>query len=436
MPNYGWYLTQLSTLIYVPFFATLAGTGITQQVDFELVRKFALMGVFDGLSGTFMVLGGVHTSGTLQVLLGQAVIPVTMMLSVMLLRKQYHMLQYLGATTIVMGIVLDKVVGTNVPADSMDQNKPVFNFIFCLALLPQALSTVFKEIAFRGFDGDLDVNVLQFWVAVFQVVVNFCGMPIYTLKVLGPQQVPLEEMSSIAVGGSRCLFFAEDQVITNCGLPDEKPCDNCSAAFAPVFLYLAFNLTMNIFAVLVIKHGSAALSFLVSTLRMPLSALAFGSTLIMGSEAVTPQLHDLLSLVVILLGLCSYRMGARQLKRQQKEESAMSQEPIPSPTCASPSSPGSTPGFPGTRPRGSEWRFMPVFATGSINSGQPQFVLVHAPKPQARSADAVRRTLIGRLGVGSPLHSPQFRDRFSPGSSPEHAAVPECHDMHMTGLEQ
>ena len=28
----------------------------------------------------------------------------------MLLRKQYHMLQYLGATTIVMGIVLDKAV--------------------------------------------------------------------------------------------------------------------------------------------------------------------------------------------------------------------------------------------------------------------------------------------------------------------------------------
>ena len=30
----GWYLTQLSTLIYVPFFATLAGTGITQQAHF------------------------------------------------------------------------------------------------------------------------------------------------------------------------------------------------------------------------------------------------------------------------------------------------------------------------------------------------------------------------------------------------------------------
>lgn len=27
----GWYLTQLSTMIYVPFFACLAGTGITHQ---------------------------------------------------------------------------------------------------------------------------------------------------------------------------------------------------------------------------------------------------------------------------------------------------------------------------------------------------------------------------------------------------------------------
>ena len=38
----------------------------------------------------------------------QAVIPVTMLLSVALLRKQYHVFQYLGATTIVLGIVMDK----------------------------------------------------------------------------------------------------------------------------------------------------------------------------------------------------------------------------------------------------------------------------------------------------------------------------------------
>ncbi|CAJ1379205.1 unnamed protein product [Effrenium voratum] len=89
------------------------------------------------------------------------------------------------------------------------------------------------EIAFRGFDGDLNVNVLQFWVAAFQVCVNFMCMPVYSLKMLGPQQVPLEEMAGVAIGGSKCLFWAQDQVITNCGLPDEKPCDHCETAYGP-----------------------------------------------------------------------------------------------------------------------------------------------------------------------------------------------------------
>lgn len=72
-------------------------------------------------------------------------------------------------------------------------------------------------MAFKGFDGDLDVNVLQFWVAAFQVVTNFVAMPIYTLPVLGAQQVPLSRMPALMTGGTRCLFFLEDQVKLNCG---------------------------------------------------------------------------------------------------------------------------------------------------------------------------------------------------------------------------
>lgn len=39
----------------------------------------------------------------------------------------------------------------------------------------------------------------------------------------------------------------------------------------------------------------------------------------------------------------------------------------------------------------------------------PRFVLVHAPRPKARSADQVRRNLIGRVGVASPFASPHLR---------------------------
>ena len=37
----GWYLTQLSTMIYVPFFACMAGTGITQQAGIGFARRMA-----------------------------------------------------------------------------------------------------------------------------------------------------------------------------------------------------------------------------------------------------------------------------------------------------------------------------------------------------------------------------------------------------------
>lgn len=438
MPNYGWYLTQLSTCIYVPFFAVLAGTGVWKQVDRNLVQKFALMGVFDGLSGTFMVLGGVHTSGTLQVMLGQAVIPLTLLLSALLLGKRYHALQYTGAGTIVLGIVIAKA-GSAGP-DIEDENLPVFNALFCLALLPSALSTVFKEIAFRGFDGDLDANVLQFWVAAFQVATNFLAVPVYTLKMLGPQQMPLPEMASSAMGGTRCLFLAENQVVTQCGRPGEKTCDQCDGAFVSVFTYLAFNLALNIFSILVIKHGSAALSFLVSTMRMPLSALAFSSTLIMGAQAVSPGLGDFFSLGIILTGLCSYRFGARQMKRQLRREAESAEgeammSPSPRNSWASPSS------SPLSSPRGStsgegqrsRWQFMPILTAGSVgNTVQPQFILVHAPRPQARSAEQVRSNLIRRLGAASPLHSPRLRD-LSPHVHPE-AGRGDIPDFSLTGL--
>eukprot|EP00933_Yihiella_yeosuensis_P027625 TRINITY_DN2152_c2_g1_i1.p1 TRINITY_DN2152_c2_g1~~TRINITY_DN2152_c2_g1_i1.p1 ORF type:complete len:519 (+),score=71.45 TRINITY_DN2152_c2_g1_i1:138-1694(+) len=443
MPNYGLFLTQLSTFIYVPLFAAFAGTGLV-KIDIDLVKKFAMMGAFDGISGTLMVLGGVHTSGVLQVLLSQAAIPFTMVLSVLLIGKRYHGFQHLGAATIVLGIVFAKAHKLLDGASQIaSQDVPEFNLLFCLALVPGAMSTVFKEIAFRNFDGDLDVNVLQFWVAGFQVVVNFCAMPIYALRLLGPQQVPLDRMLPMAVGGWRCLFLREDQIIDRCGLIDEQPCDTCRDAYLPVCTYLFFNLFLNIFAVLVIKNGSAALSFLVSTLRLPLASIAFSSTLIMGDQATSPGFGDVLSLVVILLGLCSYRYGAKLMKQQLKKEAGEIEadgEASPSPRNSWASPRGAEVESPREReePR-HRWRFVPLFISGSLgNAPQTQFVLVPTEKKQGRSADRVRHDLIRRLGAASPLQSPKFRDRSpwgqSPGQSPQESGGVGHLDFTLTGL--
>jgi len=429
MPNYGWYLTQLSTFVYVPIFAVLSGTGAMQHAKPGLLFKFAMMGVFDGLSGTLMVLGGVHTSGTMQVLLSQAVIPTTIILSYFLLRKRYHILQQAGAGIIVVGIVLAKAMSGS-SADS--GNQVVFNVIFFCAVIPNAASSVFKEVAFKGFDGDLNVYVLQFWVSVFQVVTNFLMMPIYTLPMLGPQQVPLERMPALMTGGSRCLFLLEDQVKMNCGVADEHVCDHCATAWIPVLGHLIFNILCNIFAVLVIKHSSAALSFLITTLRMPLAALAFSSPAVMGAEAVPAGPQDVFCLAVIIAGLNTYRYGGMLLQRQELAEPASPDGVQKSPQSLS------TPlkGF--RRPR---WAWLPLFSTAGVPATEPAFVRVPAAKVISRSALRVRQDLYHRLGAASPLGSPQRRHRSAkPSVDPPlldtdaRLQAPAVPDFDMTGF--
>eukprot|EP00971_Amphidinium_carterae_P313855 6237666-Amphidinium_carterae.1 len=51
MPNYGWYLTQLSSVVYVPIFGFLAKQKGALLTDRPMLQRFAVMGVFDGLSG-------------------------------------------------------------------------------------------------------------------------------------------------------------------------------------------------------------------------------------------------------------------------------------------------------------------------------------------------------------------------------------------------
>merc|ERR1719440_1896758 len=100
----------------------------------------------------------------MQVMLQQAVIPFSIILSMLLLKARYHYFQYFGAAVIVCGVIVSKwntIFGAADPNDVDDRLG--FNLIFVCAGIPMALSSVYKEIAFSGID--LDINLLQGWVA-------------------------------------------------------------------------------------------------------------------------------------------------------------------------------------------------------------------------------------------------------------------------------
>lgn len=418
MSNYGWFLTQLSSFIYVPVFALMAGSGLRKPLSKGTLRNFAIMGGLDSLGGVLMVLGGIRTAGTMQLLLSQAVIPFTLLMSVLFLKRRFHGVQYLGAAAILFGIVVAKVnMNGSAGEDGVEDallagNDPIFNLLFVGAMVPLATSSTFKEVAFRGHDGDLDVNVLQFYVLCFQVLWNFLCMPIYSAQMLGTARVPLSSMPALVSHGSKCLFLLEDQVVDSCGLPDQRACDHCQNAWVVVCCYVFANFGYNLSVVLVIKHGSAALTFLVSTLRMPLGALAFSSTLIMGSGAVPLQVSDLQSLAVILAGLWFYRLGGRLL--EPKKPGADNQQGFKASPGSSPRnwfmSPSDAPKSDRKGRRFSLRPMLPGFAPAALV--QPVFALVpHVDTPKPRSPDRLRSDLMRRLGTASPLHSPQNRHR-------------------------
>ncbi|PFH34337.1 transmembrane protein [Besnoitia besnoiti] len=317
MPNYSPFITQVTTVVFVPVFFSLTvytdfSGGISQEMKDFPKRNFAIMGFLDSFSGVMAIIGAVHTTGTTQVVLQQSCIVFSLFASISMLRKRFHLAHYLGACVIILGVLFVKLPELLHPLPDGGNDLFFFNLLYLLSNMPAAVSCVFKEVAFRGVE--MDVNFLQAWVALFQFVIGFLVLPLSALPMLGPQRVPLTELPASLWNGLRCLF-GYDTIVTNCGAGGQPPCDSCAGAGSFVGMYLAFNILYNMFITLVVKNGGAALTFLVSTLRLPVTAIAFCSHAIMGDSAVPAKARDFYGLLILILGLAIYRAGSVMKKR-------------------------------------------------------------------------------------------------------------------------
>ena len=322
MPNYPYFLSQLTTLVYVPvFFMVVAYEYYTapEQYTSDVLSfpkyKFLIMGVFDSVAGVMALFGGVHTSGSTQALMNNAVIPFTMLLSIILLRERYQVMQYVGATIIMCGVaivllpnLLAQHTGT---AAANNTDVPVFNILFFMANIPSAMSGVYKEVAFKDSTVDVPVNWLQSWVALFQMCIGFILIPVNTLSILGEEAISWSELPTTLINGGKCMIGI-DSIISSCGALDELPCDSCSGAWIPLALYMVFNLFYNLFIVLVIKHGSAALMYLVLTLKLPIVQLAFTIQFI-NNPPDTFSPYSAFGLMAIISGLIAYRWTNKEV---------------------------------------------------------------------------------------------------------------------------
>ncbi|XXQ29777.1 EamA domain-containing protein [Plasmodiophora brassicae] len=325
--NYALFISQITSLVYIPVFGALVllSKDITPEMRAFPKSKFFVMGALDSMAGILMTFGGIMTSGSLQALLMQALIPTTLILSVIVLRTRYSRLQYCGAFIIVAGVCVVLVPQALQPSDT--KNNFVFNIIFLLSVIPQAFSSVFKEIAFD--DAELDVNYLQYWVAVWQVAFGLVVAPVNSVKLLGPAAVPLQDIPMAIWNGAKCMCGVNTVLAsaTN-AIPD-----SCAGAWIPLSAYIAFNLLYNISIMLVIKHGSAALMYFAMTLRLPIIQVVFALPFMPGGGQPF-SLYAVIGLFVILLGLSIYRWASsRQPSGAEEEDIQMIPGALEPPAC-------------------------------------------------------------------------------------------------------
>ncbi|CAM9248360.1 unnamed protein product [Laminaria digitata] len=320
MYNYPFFLTMLSTFIYVPvcflyIIPMLAfGSAITPAQRAIPKFKFAVMGLLDSIAGIMGVFAVNYiNNAAMIVLLQQAAIPISMSISKFFLGAKYTIHQYIGASVVIAGIIVTLIptfFGHPTGGDDVDATMQiVWSGVQVLSCIPMCLSSVYKEKALG--DDDMDVIYLNGWVAVYQ----FLASLLFAVPSAYAMGLPVSELPRNTYEGMMCFMgqdshFPDMVEMAATGIRSVPP-DHCETAAFFVTMYLCFNLVYNVVLIVILKYGSANVLFLASTVMVPIGNVAFSLKFVPHHQDL--KWSDTMGLVFILTGLVIYRFSTQAL---------------------------------------------------------------------------------------------------------------------------
>ena len=277
------------------------------------------MGLLDSVAGIMGVFAVNYiTNSSIIVLVQQSAIPISMVISSLTLGARYTTNQYVGAFVVVLGIIavlLPSFFSTaaTVPGQA-DQLPWIALLVF--ACIPMCLSSVYKEKALG--EVDIDVIYLNGWVAIFQVLaaIPLCFPSAYVTG------LSMDQIWPNMYEGFLC-WFGVNSITQSSG---NLEVDDCAMAPIYVNVYIAFNVVFNILIIVILKHGSANIMWMASTVIVPLSNVAFSLNFMPNHTTLHPA--DWVGLVVIMTGLLIYRFYPALLALYMRLTGDMSQDEI------------------------------------------------------------------------------------------------------------
>mmetsp|Transcript_34580 Transcript_34580/g.35256 ORF Transcript_34580/g.35256 Transcript_34580/m.35256 type:complete len:540 (-) Transcript_34580:267-1886(-) len=391
MYNYPMFLNLMSTAIYVPlsFVYIIPAARFTNNITKEQIAipkvKFGVMGGLDSIACIMQVFAVNYISNaSIIVLVQQSAIPISMVISKIFLKARYTIAQYSGAFIVLLGIsvVLIPTVMKK-PDESTDATANKVNEVFWLAVLafsciPMCMSSVYKEKALG--EVDIDVIYLNGWVSVFQTLMS---VPI-CFPSASLINMPYSEIMPNMYGGLLC-WFGINTVTDSNGL---QPIDDCRMGPYFVSAFFFFNVAYNLLIIIILKHGSANVLWLCSTVIVPLSNVAFSLKFMPGHKDL--NMFDLTGLCVIMTGLVVYRFTAQLRTLYEHIFGTLTEEEVVAEKVARKI---------GKKTERKQLKFVGLNQVEALNT----FVDIrvsHAQKAQLfRSPQQIRGSLLMRLGI-------------------------------------
>ena len=163
--NYPLFVNVITTFVYIPVsFAYIIpmikyGDQITEQQQNFPKSKFAVMGFLDSIAGLMQSLAVTYIqNGSLVQILSQSAIPVSMVISRVLLGTKYKNNQFLGAAIVFGGLATVLVPLFIDPSANESSLTTTELLIWCSVMIfsavPQCLSSVYKEQALGAMEMD------------------------------------------------------------------------------------------------------------------------------------------------------------------------------------------------------------------------------------------------------------------------------------------
>ena len=325
------------------------------------MRAYGVIGALNGVNGLLTIFSVPFVAGVEQAILAQLVIPITLLLSRLVLGTRFGWLQLLGAAVILFGVAIEVVpplvalIRMGSAGGDAGGVSAWWLLVFAAGQVPQGLNGVYQELAFGGGgaqccarrcadcarrrqaeagcdavagegrrallrgageaaeeaaadaapSGGINVTYMMMWAAVAQMALLCAAAPLNWIPALSAGGGWSGGGGSSALGGAGAYFADATRCLARRLDARSAECD--SAAF-DLGACVATMLLTTVLQALLVKRASAVLAVLVITMTTPVSALLFTSPLLMGAAHVE-SFHALSAVAfgVLIVGLAIYR---------------------------------------------------------------------------------------------------------------------------------